>query len=160
MIDAILRDPLELPKISQPLSGPIPNPLIFCRLFSEILIVLPTIFCSCPILYNDTRDLWNIKVIFPPTQHQVFKEAPIRLRELEGYVHQHHLVPKSSGKSWAGNDLFGETFRHIFVILVKFKVDKEADVVDLIILILKKKDTFTLREHKMYFEKCTCNVFT
>ncbi|XP_063165126.1 utrophin isoform X1 [Candoia aspera] len=28
---------------------------------------------------------------------KVFKEAPSRLRELEGYVHQQHLVPKSSG---------------------------------------------------------------
>ncbi|XP_015674847.1 utrophin [Protobothrops mucrosquamatus] len=28
---------------------------------------------------------------------KVFKEAPTRLRELEGYVHQQHFVPKSSG---------------------------------------------------------------
>ncbi|KAM3851338.1 utrophin isoform 2-T2 [Vipera latastei] len=28
---------------------------------------------------------------------KVFKEAPTRLRELEGYIHQQHFVPKSSG---------------------------------------------------------------
>ncbi|XP_025018944.1 utrophin isoform X2 [Python bivittatus] len=40
---------------------------------------------------SDRLNILNIK------WKKVFKEAPSRLRELEGHVHQQHLVPKSSG---------------------------------------------------------------